>query len=261
MIEMKKAIAILMLLFVAATGSAQNELYDEPVVIYSNQHYGGLQLNTNGYGAYFNFGINKGAYKVRLFTFDLSFVKHEKEARSYSSDPNARAYFYGKQNNLYVLRTGIGDKKIIAEKLRKNGVQISRCWSAGPLLGFTKPVYLEIVKVDEQLTATYYLETERFDPDKHYPENIYGRASGLRGLGEMKVHPGVFFRYGYNFEYSNYKDGLKGLEVGAALDVYPKKIEIMSEKILETYNKGATNHQFFLSLYVNLFFGRKYNKD
>lgn len=258
---MNKVLTIALLLCTVFISRAQNELYDEPVVIYSNQHYGGLQLNTNGYGVYFNYGINKGAYKARLFAGELSFVKHEKEARSFSSDPNARSYFYGKQNNLYALRFGFGQKKIIAEKLRKNGVQISRSFIAGPLIGFTKPVYLEIVKVDEQLAATYYLETERFDPDKHYPENIYGRASGLRGLGEMKVTLGIFMRYGYNFEYSNYKDGLKGIEVGAALDVYPKKIEIMSEKILETYNKGATNHQFFLSLYVNLFFGRKYNKD
>jgi hypothetical protein len=37
--------------------------------------------------------------------------------------------------------------------------------------------------------------------------------------------------------------------VGAALDVYPKKIEIMA---------NDQNKPYFLTLYVNIIFGRKY---
>jgi hypothetical protein len=254
----------LLLFFVvlnAVRALGQNELYDEPVVVYNRQHYGGVQLSTNGYGAFFNYGINKGAFKARIFNFELSAVKHEKEAKSFSNDPNARSYFYGKKNSLFALRAGFGQKKSVSEKLRKNGVQVGRSWVLGPLLGFTKPVYLEVLYSDEQEIPTFFLEVERFDPDKHYPENIYGRASGLRGLGEMRVNPGIYARYAWHFEYSNYKDGLKGIEVGAGLDMYPARVEIMSEKILEEFGEGARNHQFFLSLYINVFLGRKYNLD
>lgn len=43
--------------------------------------------------------------------------------------------------------------------------------------------------------------------------------------------------------------------------MYPARVEIMSEKILEEFGEGARNHQFFLSLYINVFLGRKYNLD
>ncbi|MCC6601358.1 MAG: hypothetical protein IT223_11905, partial [Crocinitomicaceae bacterium] len=84
--------------------------------------------------------------------------------------------------------------------------------------------------------------------------------SGLRGLDELKFYPGLFARFGWLFEYSNYREGLKGIEAGVSVDAFMKRIPIMSDRILVSHFDGAKNHQIFVGLYINFFFGRKYNR-
>lgn len=257
----RRSIYTILVSLMAVSGFAQNELYDEPVVLYSKQHYGGINLNSRGYGAFFTYGKYKDASHINQITFDFNFIKHEKERKFYFPDQNAKGYFYGKQNSFMTLRVGWGKKRIITEKLRKNGVQVGYNWILGGDIGMLKPVYLEILHMYEGSNGSYYLEVEKFDPDKHFTDNIYGRASSLRGLGEMKIVPGLFFRSAFNFEFSNYKDALKGIELGASVDVFPYRVPIMAPQILEEREDGATNHQFFLSLYLHLFIGKKYNNQ
>ncbi|MEZ4800351.1 MAG: hypothetical protein R2809_11385 [Flavobacteriales bacterium] len=248
--------------FVLATLSmvAQSAFPDQPTILYSNQYYGGLNVNTQGWGGFFTYGKYENVSKITLFHADLQFVKHEKEVKRFSADPNARGYFYGKLNSFFVVHAGYGKKKILTEKLRRNGVQLSTNWMGGPSFGFTKPVYLEIFYTPTSINDNYIIKVEKYDPEKHFIDNIYGRASSLRGLGQMKFYPGVFLKWGFLVEYSNYRDGLKGIEVGAQLDAFSRKIPIMAERILEEQTERAKNHQVFLSAYINFFFGKKYNK-
>lgn len=242
------------------SGWSQTAFPDQPTILYSNQYYGGLCLNSQGWGGFFTYGKYQNVSKISLFHADVQFVKHEKEVKRYSADPNARGYFYGKLNSFFVVHAGVGQKKILTEKLRRNGVQLSSNWLVGGSLGFTKPVYLEIFYTPTSINDNYVIKVEQYDPERHFIDNIYGRASGLRGLGQLKFHPGAFVKYGFLVEYSNYRDGLKGLELGVQLDVFASKIPIMAEKILEEQQDRARNHQIFPSLYLNFFFGRKYNK-
>ena len=183
-------------------------------------------------------------------------MKHEKEIKSFNPVyDNSKSYVYGKLNSFFVIRPGIGRKKILTDKLRQSGVQVGYTWGLGLSGGITKPVYLEIgypsIPYD-------YLAVERYDPDRHYFDDIYGRASGLNGLEELKFYPGAFAKFALNFEYSNEKDRLKGLEVGAVLDAYPSRIPIMAENVGEL--EGIQNENLFLNFYINLFIGKKYNK-
>lgn len=246
------------MLSLLVTGSlvAQSELYDEPVIIYSHQHYGGLHLHSNGIGATFSLGKYKTAHKVWLYSVDVLHMKHEKEIKSFNPVyDNSKSYVYGKMNSFFILRPGVSKKRIITDKLRKSGVQVGYTWGFGGSLGITKPVYLEIgypsIPYD-------YLAVERYDPDRHYFDDIYGRASGLNGLNELSIHPGAFAKFALNFEYSGEKDRLKGLEVGGVLDAYASRVPIMAEEVGEL--DGIQNKRLFLSLYVNLFLGKKYNK-
>jgi len=141
--------------------------------------------------------------------------------------------------------------------LRRSGVQISYNWLAGPTFGFTKPVYLEIIYTDEP-NQQPYLEVEKFNPDLHYIDNIYGRASSLRGFDELKFHPGAFGKFSFTFEYSNERERLKGIEAGAAADFFARRIPIMA--IYDDESKNPKNHQLFLTLYLNFFIGTKYDQ-
>lgn len=240
----------------------QSEAIDGLQVLYKKEAYGGISLNMNGYGAFFTYGKYKGAYKLNLLSLDFNFVKHEKETKTYNQlqDPNARSYFYGKENNFYTIRTAFGRKNILTPKLRNKGVQIGYSWQVGPSFGFTKPVYLEIIYLTEGPISQPYLQVEKFDPDKHYIDNIYGRASGLRGFSELKFHPGLFGKFAFNFDYSNDKQGLKGIETGLALDAFTQRIPIMAPKILDDKMDNPRNHQFFVSAYINFFIGNKFDK-
>ena len=243
---------ILLILFVLSTTVyAQNELYEEPVVIYSRQMYGGVQLHSNGLGGFFNYGRYQNASKVFILGIDAVSMKHEKEVKSYNPVyEDGRSYVYGKVNNFYVLRPSVGIKKIHTVKLRKSGVQVGYSIAGGPSLGLLKPVYLEI---GYPSIPYQYWVTERYDPQRHFFDDIYGRASGLEGLNELKLLPGGFVKFAFNFEYSTEKDGLKGMETGVVLDAYPKPVPIMAEEII------GQNRQFFVSFYLNFFIGRKYN--
>jgi len=246
----------LMLLSLGNLVVAQSELYEEPVIIYSHQHYGGLNLHTHGIGGTFTLGKYKGAHKIMLYSIDMLHMKHEKEIKSFNPVyDNSKSYVYGKVNSFFILRPGIGKKRILTDKLRKSGVQVAYSWGFGASLGLTKPVYLEIgypsIPYD-------YLAVEKYDPDRHYFDDIYGRASGLNGLNELAIHPGAFAKFAFNFEFSSEKDRLKGMEVGGVLDAYANRVPIMAEEIGEL--EGVDNRRYFLTLYVNLFVGKKYNK-
>jgi hypothetical protein len=246
-----KFLFIPLVLLIGFSGLAQSELYEEPVIIYSNQTYGGLNLHSNGAGAFLNFGKYRTAKKIMIFGFDVLYLKHEKEIKSYNPVyDDARSYVLGKMNNFYMVRPGIGVERILTEKLRKSGVQVSYTWQVGPTLGITKPVYLEIAYPG---IAYDYLVVERYNPDAHYSNNIYGKASGLNGLDELKIHPGAFVKFAFQFEYSNEKNRLKGLEAGMVVDAFPQDIPILAEKYEQ-------NKQLFFNFYLNLFIGQKYIK-
>lgn len=231
---------------------------ESEIILFKKQRYGGINLNTYGYGATATFGKYLEAKKLRLLTADFQFVKHEKETRSrHPFIASGRPYFYGKENTFMILRTTYGKKIVVAEKLRRSGVQVAYAWQIGPVFGFTKPVYLEILR-DESVNGSSTVE--KFDVDKHYIDNIIGRASGFRGLNELKFYPGLNAKFSMNFEYSNERERLKGIEAGVAFDAFTRRIPIMAEKILKEDMSNPKNHQFFFSLYINFFFGTKYDQ-
>lgn len=244
----------------SASLRAQNEteLYDQVVVPYHHQWYGGALIHSNGFGVHATYAQYRDVKNLRLFGFEAVFMKHEKEIRRWNplAQQDSRSYIFGKTNNFYVLRPYIGKKHIIAEKLRRSGVQFAYNWYVGPAIGITKPVYLTI-GYPEPFNPDYFL-SEKFDPQKHYIDNIYGRASSLLGLNELRVYPGGFAKFSLTFEYSSDMDRLKSIETGIAADVFGARVPIMSEAILDELEDGAKNHQVFLTLFLNFAFGKKF---
>lgn len=228
----------------------EETIFDESTIIYKHAIYAGAIVHTNGWGAHLSFMKNKTAFKARLLQFEMVGMKHPKEVRTYNTIyQDGRSYIFGKLNTLTVLRASIGSRKVVFDKIRKSGVSIGYNWRMGPTLGFTKPVYLEVATGDAPIQT---IIVEKYDPEEHSVDDIFGRASWFKGVNELQVHPGLHAAFGLNFNYDTKRTGMNGIEVGATLDYFPiEEIEIMA---------FANNYSVFFNFYLNLQFGKKFNK-
>ncbi len=233
---------------------AQGVYDDEGRTLYSKEVYGGPIAHGDGWGGQFWYAKYKTAAHRQLFGFEIVGMKHPKEIKSYNPYyEDSRGYFFGKSNSLLIVRPGFGYKHRITEKIRKSGVELNYVWAIGPSLALLKPVYLQIgYRVDSRDGPPYdSIIEERYDPERHFANNIYGRASWFRGLGELGIEPGVFGRFALNFEYAGDNSGLRALEVGATLDAYARELPVMAEV------EGVVNKRFYLEFYIALLFGSK----
>jgi len=241
-------------LLLALCARGQSIYDDEGRTLYSREIYGGPMVHGDGWGLQFWYAKYRTAKDRHLFGFEGTGMKHPKEIKSYNPYyEDSRGYFYGKMNSLIILRPGYGGKHRIAEKIRKSGVELNWVWLVGPSIALLKPVYLQIGRrLDDQTGPPYdNIVEERYDPDKHFANNIFGRASWFRGVNEMAVRAGGFARLALNFEYAGNNKGIKALEAGATADLYPVKLPIMAEL------DGVKNKQVFLEFYLALQFGAK----
>lgn len=229
----------------------EQSVYDDAGrTLYAREIYGGPLIHGDGWGGTFQYGRYTTAKDRTLYGLDIVTMKHPKEIKSFNpSYQDARGYFYGKLNTLFIMRPTVGRKHRITEKLRKSGVEVNYVWGVGPSLGFLKPVYLQILSNESTFQS---ITTERYDPEKHFANNIYSRASWFKGLGETRIYPGAFGRFAFNFEYAGDNTGIRALEVGASLDAYAEVLPIMAD--LEGMD---SNKQFFLEFYLALEFGSK----
>lgn len=220
-------------------------------ILLKHEASGGLVLHSNGWGFIFRKGTHATAKKKRMWEVEVVSMKHPKEFKSVNPYfENAKGYIYGKQNSLLVLRGGYGHQRVLYHKEdRKNGgVEVRYHYYGGASLGLTKPVYLEIL-VPTSVPFEFTLVTEKYNPDEHYIDNIYGKAPFAKGLGEIKIYPGIYLKSGVSFEYASRQDNVRTIEAGVVVDGYYKKIPIMAL---------TDNKQVFLSFYVNIQFGAKW---
>ncbi|HEX2616438.1 MAG TPA: hypothetical protein VHL57_02795 [Flavobacteriales bacterium] len=252
---MPRSFLLWLLLLVASLTRAQQQqsIFDDAGrTLYSREMYGGVLLHGDGWGAHFMYGRYRTAADREMYGIEIVGMKHPKEIKSFNPYyEDSRGYFYGKLNSMLIVRPTFGRKHRITEKIRKSGVELNYVWSIGPSLGLLKPVYLQIG--EPEIPPYDVIAVERYDPTKHFANNIYGRASWFKGLDEIKLYPGAFGRVALNFEYAGENTGVKSLEVGATIDAYAEKVPIMAE--LEGLN--VENKQFFLEFYLALQFGGK----
>jgi hypothetical protein len=206
----------------------------------------GLNLNTAGWGFAFNYSIQKTYKYKQTFGLTVGNIRHPKEYKIQGT-LGSKGFYYGKLYSLVSVRPSYGGKKKLFKAERENGVEITYNWAVGPSFGILKPVYLEINKIENGTLAHY---PERYDPEKHFAGQIYSRSSWGKGLGESRVLVGAFLKNGIEFNFSNYRTGISGGELGFMVDYYPlNKIELV-------YQQG--NNNLFASLYLQLNIGKKY---
>ncbi len=226
---MKRTIlAVFILLLFRLTSWSQGELDTQKKIFYRNEKSFGVLLNSNGFGASYRDGKWKNDRDRKLFEIDFNYVQHPKEIKyPYIDYNNTGNFAYGKTNIMFSLRGGPGFQHEIYQKVDKGGISIRRFFSFGPSLAIYKPIYYDVATTILTSSGLQYIKQSMLFYNSLIPQDIIGRSSFFKGIGETKFMPGVYAKGGISFEYSKLDKILHALELGIALEAYPKRIPIM----------------------------------
>jgi hypothetical protein len=257
-----KFIITFLLIFTFCLGElkAQSVTNIDNKILYRKEWSAYVLVHTGGWGLGYNNGKHKTGYLKRMWEVEFVSMKHPKEKKVSSLFENTRSYIYGKLNSFYIIRGSYGLQRILNGKPYWGGVELRWFFYGGLSVGITKPVYLYIVKFNET-THLNDVVIERYNPELHDVENIYGRGPYFKGFDHLKIYPGVFAKTGLNFEYGVNDKVLKAIECGAILDFYPLSAITMNSKPIQKLEIMAydKSQPLFLSLYLSLHFGKRKN--
>ncbi len=219
-------------------------------ILLRREYAGGIVLHSRGWGFQFRKGRNLNFYRSLQWEIEAVSLKSPKQIKTINPYfNNAKSYVYGKRNHVYVVRAGIGVKHMLNRKPYWGGIELRLVYFGGFSLAFAKPVYLYILNYSVE-SDDYTIDIERYDPDQHGHDNIYGRAPFTHGIENTSLHPGIYAKLGLNFEFGEYNSSIKAVEVGANVDYYPIPIEIMALN---------PKQSLFLTFYLNFSFGKRYD--
>jgi hypothetical protein len=224
---------------------------DNPGIQLRNESFFGVNINSHGWGFTYRKGKHVTGTMKRMMDFDYVSYRHPKEVKlqNRSASNNSKSYYYGKLNNAAFLRAGYGIQKVIFDEELPGALEIRLNYYAGASIGLLKPVYLEIYKQSLSIPDRYELVTEKYNPEEHFIENIFGRAPYLKGINEVKLNPGAYGKFGVSFEYGADQEMVKTIEAGVILDFHPKAMQVMA------FN---TNNPLTFSFYVSINWGKRW---
>ncbi len=215
----------------------------------------------------FSFGIRSGKLisydRTRFWTLTLGDIRHSRERKinpervNFSNQRVSRSYVFGKQNQLYALRLGFGNRHYISEKARERGVAIGYSYEIGPSLGILKPYYLEL-DANRPDNPNEYIDIRYTEDNANQFLNqpsIFGGSAWTLGLDELSLRPGVHAKFATHFGFGAFDETAKSLEAGILADFFIGDTDIMVESPL---TPGVTNSPLFLSLFVNLQIGKRW---
>ena len=216
-------------------------------VMYRNESSFGLYVHTaGGIGIAYRRGYHVNGYRKRMLELEVQNFKHPKEIKSVNSNyENSKGFIYGKLNSILIIRPGVGYQNLLFEKSEKKNVEIRFSYFVGATLAFAKPVYLEI----KYNSMDNNISTERYDPDKHTPSIIYGKAPFFKGIDQTRLYPGGYAKAALSFEYGKRYNVIKAIETGAVLDVYAVPLPMMA---------FTKKQQVYVSLYLKMVWGKKW---
>ncbi|MCB0507125.1 MAG: hypothetical protein R2739_06280 [Chitinophagales bacterium] len=229
-------------------------------VLYKSSWAAGGRLKSDGFSLNAEFTKSKRYKRSILFQVQFAYFLHPKQARQSSRyggggffGDGFKSFVYGKQNTLFALYGGAGQKFLVAEKGKRHGVQIFLQYAAGLNIGILKPYYLKVIP--KPLTTA----TEDDLVDVTYEEGVdnsfldYDRIVGASGFGKgwkLKFLPGLHLELGMQFDFGENDSFIKTLEVGIASDFYYKKVPVMVDN----------NKFIYPSAFVGFLFGKRKEK-
>ena len=259
---------IIFFCFSSLSLSAQETFQPRPMnsglqvgLIYDREVASDIRLHTNGFAFALNFGRIKTYYKTKYYQFEIGELKHPKEFRNpFSGNGNPRgsgsSYIFGKRNNLYVIRAGLGTKRYFSEKAKKRGIAVGASYEFGPTLGLLKPYYLTLRYRADAPNSDEIEVTEAYSESNHdlFLDHgaIRGAAGFTRGFSDLKIRPGIHAKGGVHFALGAFDEVVKAFEAGFMFDWFFTEVPIMVPL------ENNENKSYFLNLYLTLQFGKRW---
>jgi hypothetical protein len=223
---------------------------DESKIIYRNVVQGGVSLNSRGLGLHFRKGKKLHYTKTFLYDCSLQNLKHPKEVKSVNAfSKNSNGFLYGKLISLNAIQLGAGIQKTIYPKNDTKSIAIGYSWFGGFSLAMAKPVYLYIFHQSDMEGIQEKLE--RYNPEKHFPDNISSRAPFFKGFQQSRFYPGLYGTWQINCSFGSQEEKIKMLETGISLNAYPAKISIMAD--------DQPGQYLFFNFFIRFIFGKQWN--
>lgn len=239
-----------------AKENSKARLHEEDEIIFNKHNAFGIKLATDGYGISFEKGKYKTPRRTTLLQFEFNEKKHPKEEKqSIGVDAfgQLNQAIYGKLNNFYQFKVGMGQQYLIGGKGNKNGVAVTAIGAGGVSLGLMKPYYLDVANQQTRLTESI--------PAKDYYNSIYdtttsspyywpplGSSGPFKGWGKMKVSPGLHAKAALRFDYAKFNPTIAAIEAGVNAEYYFTNIEQMLD---------VKQKKFFFNAYLTILFGRR----
>ena len=208
----------------------------------------GFRLNTNGWGIVADYGKVKTRdqkhsdmfHNVMFAQLEFAETKNPREQKIHGVSGK---YIYGKTNNLYSLKLGVGYQKMIAGKPDPGSVSLHWVNSLGFSLGLLKPYYVTLAGGD----AIKYSDPNL---DKFLSRSsVSGSAGFSKGLDELVYVPGGYIRSGIHVDFAPDNKHVVSLETGVSAEFYSQEIELMANE------KPSSS---FYNLYIAFQFGKRW---
>lgn len=225
--------------------TGQGEIDEQQKIFFRNERSFAFLLNSDGFGGSFRDAKRIDYRKKRFYEIEIGNIKHPREYRM--SNPlyqTPGTFKYGKINSALYLRGSIGRQHELFRKGDAGGVSVRYFYSGGPTIAFYKPIYYKILYPVS--AYEFDIREEKLDVNIHPPYDIYGKSAFTKGLGEIKVDPGLFVKGGFTFEYSKNDKVLHAIETGFNFSAFLKEIPIMAT---------ADNKAVYFSLFISYRFG------
>ena len=246
---MRLITAILFLISCLVTPAfAQGEIDDEEKIFYRNEQTYAATLNSHGLSAGFRYARRIDAFRKTIYEAEFAQIKDAEEIKiTFSSNQFGGSFVYGKLNAFGTLRAGIGIQKELFRKHDKGGISIRYFYTFGPSIGFIKPVYYEISRIEADPNGVQVEVTSVEQFERHVLNNIERKAPFYVGLTETKVAPGLYGKFGFTFEFSRKDMAFNALETGIVFDAFIRKIPIMANDY---------NTWYFPAFFISYRFGK-----
>lgn len=259
---MRQTISLLFMFFIINNSIIASDLllglnnddFEKKGVVYKKARAVGVNFHSSGWGFDMDFINTENIFKQKFYRIELINIKHPKEIKQQvqtrGGTTNNRAYVYGKENAFYNINFSRGIKRMLADKGRKNGVELSWIWTYGASLGILKPYYLNLCYGSPTFCEPREEKYSEENSDVFLDQNvILGRARPTIGWQESKIIPGIRSSLSINVDYAVFDDYIQAIEAGIFINAYYKRVPLMLVN---------TNQFIHPNVFVRVALGRRF---